>query len=468
MTKFAFLFFFSSLLFLHQLPSAQAQIYIKMGEANIRKSLLAMPPFLYLGNPKISKDHLKVGKEIYDTVNNDLDVSSYFHYVRPSSYLENPSETGLKPKSQEENGFSFKSWQTLGATFLIRAGYTVIDNQASLEAYVYHVPTAKLIFGRKYETEKRDIRKMAHRFSNDVLEKLTGKRGMFESRVVLASAKAGSRNKEIYTMDWDGKGLRAVSKHKSIAISPAWSPDNQHIAYTAYAYHKKEKTRNADLFLLNLASGKRTALSTRKGINSGAAFIPGSLDLLATLSRGGSPDIYRLNRQGKVLERLTSGPGGAMNVEPAVSPDGKKVAFSSDRSGRPMIYVMDLKKPSNGKRKVKRIVFAGWYNASPSWSPDSKRIAFAGYDATSKHFDIFSMNNDGTGLIRLTTARKVNGKYSNNEDPTFSPDGRHVMFISDRTGTKQVYIVNNDGSSERRITFDRNDYYKPKWTYPTD
>ena len=63
----------------------------------------------------------------------------------------------------------------------------------------------------------------------------------------------------------------------------------------------------------------------------------------------------------------------------------------------------------------------------------------------------------------MTTARKRSGKYSNNEEPAFSPDGRHVMFISDRDGNKQIYMVDVDGGNERRITFDDKHYSKPKW-----
>lgn len=442
---------------------AQDKVYIKVGDANIKRSMLALPAFQFFGSASLHSDHQKIGQELFSTVSNDLDVSSYFTFIKPEAFLENTQKAGLKPKSvDKENGFDFENWSAIGAEFLIKAGFEIQSDSVVLTAYVYHVPAARLVFGKRYENTKPFLRKIAHRLANDVLENLTGLRGMYESRIVVSSDRAGGKHKEIFVMDWDSHNPRQITQHKSISISPAWSPDHQKIAYTSFAWHERWKSRNADLFLYDLRTGNRKVLSAYKGINSGAAFVPNG-DILLTISKTkGTPDLFRITQEGTVREQLTEGPHGAMNVEPAVSPDGKTIAFSSDRSGRPMIYVMDLE----GKKRIaKRIVFAGWYNASPSWSPDSQKIAFAGYDKETKHFDIFLMNKDGHNLIRLTTAKKIKGdKYSNNEDPTFSPDGRHVMFISDRTGTKQIYMVDADGSNERRLTFDRHNYYKPKWS----
>lgn len=445
-----------------------AKVYIQVGQANIKKNLLALTPMKFFGTAGIYPEHRKVGHTLYTTIYNDLDVSSYFQFIDRKSYLENVEKAGLKPKSVDlKSGFDFSDWTSLGADFLIKSGYSLSRSSVELSVYVYHVPTQKLVFGKKYSNQRKFVRKLAHRFANDVLEKLTGKRGMFESRIVVSSNRAGGRNKEIFLMDWDGENVRQLTRHKSISISPAISEDGSQVAYTTYAWHKRWKSRNPDLFIYDVKTRKRKVISYHRGINSGAAFIPGTNDLLLNISKQlknqkrSTTDIFRITRTGKKKGRYTYGPRGVMNVEPAISPDGKRVAFSSDRSGRPMIYVMPLAPGA----KAKRVIFAGWYNSTPTWSPDGKKIAFAGYDKDLKHYDIFLMNSDGHNLTRLTTAKKVTGKkYSNNEDPVFSPDGRHVMFTSDRTGNKQIYLVNIDGSNERRLTLDRFNYYKPKWS----
>ena len=434
-------------------PKPDGKLYVKVGEASLKRSLLALPAFQNQGS---SAGAARAGKDIFDVFANDLSVSGYFDFVREDAFVEDVNKVGLKPKPQEANGFTFDSWKQIGAEFLVRGGYRALDGKITLEAYVYYVPGQKLTLGKSYKAPLADARALAHAFANDVVKELTGKRGFFLTKLAVARS-TSPQTKEIFVMDWDGANAKQISSHKSIALSPAWAPDGRSVAYTAFAYHSKEKTRNADLFQYELETGKRWLLSYRHGINSGACFFPNGRDLALTVSQSGNPDIFEMALDGKTMTRITNGPAGALNVEPAISPDGKKIAFSSDRSGQPMIYVMNI----DGSA-MKRVTFAGQYNATPSWSPDGKRIAFAGFDHG--HFDLFAMDADGSNMIRLTDAKKPSGKAANNESPTYSPDGRLIAFASDRTGVPQIYVVTPDGANERRITFDKQPYFKPKWS----
>lgn len=441
-------------------PMTQAQesgIYIKMGEARTKKSLLAFPPLQYFGSPTSASKFQSVGAEIFNTVTNDLTVSSYFQFIKQSAFLEDTGKTGLMPAPGQSNGFKFQSWSTVGADFLIKTGFSIAGDEVTLETYTYHVPQAKLILGKKYKGPVTSARRIAHTFANDILTALTGKTGMFLSRVVVSSDRGGGQAKEIYVMDWDGANASQVTTHRSLSISPAWSPDGKKIAYTSYVKRVGAKFRNADMLLLDLVSGKRSLISYRQGINSGASFSPDGKNIYLTISQGTNPDIYKITYDGALDGKITNGPAGAMNVEPAVSADGSKIAFSSDRAGKPMIYTMN----ADGSG-VKRLTFAGVFNSSPSWSPDGKKIAFAGQ--SEDHFDIFVMNADGSGMLRLTSAKKPNGRMSSNEDPSFSPDGRFVMYTSNRTGKNQIYISTIDGTEERRVTSDEHNYFKPKWS----
>lgn len=429
-------------------------IYIKLGDGQTKKSLLALPPLNYLG---ASNKSPTVGVEIFNVLSNDLSVSSYFDFVSQKAFLENTATASLRPTTIDPKGFKFDSWSAIGTEFLIKIGYTIIDQQLELETYLYHVSQAKLIAGKKYKGPVSAARRIAHTFSNDILEALTGKSGMFLSKFVTTSDRGGGNFREVYVMDWDGNQVEKITNHKTISLSPAWSFDGSKIAYTSYVIRTKTKMRNADMFIYELETGKRFLTSYRQGMNSGASFAPDNKHLFLTISQGQSPDIYKMSFDGTLVSRITTGPNGAMNVEPNISADGSKIAFSSDRPGRPMIYTMN----ADGSN-VKRITYAGVFNSTPSWSPDGKKIAFAGQ--SDDHFDIFVMDADGTNMVRLTSAKKPNGRWSSNEDPSFSPDGRFVVYTSNRTGKNQIYISTIDGNEERRITTDNNNYFKPKWS----
>lgn len=437
--------------------ASQERPYINIGKAEVKQSPMAIVPFKYVGTPGLNNDQLAQGKRLYDIIHKDLKISSYFKFIDQKAFVENYRAKSLLPKSKDPAaGFDFSSWHSIGAEFMVRGGYKIANNRVTFEGYLYHVPRKALIFSKSYTGGTTDIRTIGHTFCNDVLKKLTGKSGFFLTRFVVARSTI-KNEKEIFIMDWDGANIEQVTKHRTISQSPSWSRDGSQIAYTAFIYHRKRKTRNADLYLYDLMSKKRFSLSYQQGINSGATFDPKEDYVYFRISKKGASDIYRLGTDGRGLKPITQGPRGAMNVEPAISPDGTKMAFSSDRSGRPMIYVMDLR-----TKKIDRLTFAGVYNSSPAWSPDGKTISFAGFDKD--HFDIFTVDADGKNLKRLTSARKRNGKWSNNEYPSFSPDGRFILYSSDRTGRYQLYIVSIDGRYEHRLTFDNKQYYKPQWS----
>jgi TolB protein len=452
----SFIFFLSVLLSCLCLAQSANEIYIKVGEARTKKSLLAFPPLQNLGSSAASKD-LAAGTELFSVMKNDLEVSTYFQLIDKSAYLEDPSKKGLKPAPGEPNGFNFASWKQIGTEFLILGGFVAAGGEVSADMFLYDVAKGSLIFAKKYKAGLSSARKLAHTFSNDVLKALTGKEGMYLSRLAFASDRESGKAREIFVMDWDGANPIKISNHQSIALSPAWSADGKKVAYTAYVQRAKSKLRNADLFLFDLLTGKRTLVSYREGINSGASFAPDNQHLYMTISQGTNPDIYKINFLGDIVGKITNGPSGAMNVEPAVSPDGSKIAFSSDRPGRTMIYTMN----ADGSN-VKRLTEAGQFNAAPAWSPDGKKLAFAGQAGA--NFDIFVVNADGTNMIRLTSAKRANGRPANNEDPSWSPDGRFVMYTSDRTGKNQIYFSTADGSEERRVTLDQHNYYRVKWS----
>jgi len=430
------------------------QAYIKIGEAQGKKSNLAFPVLNQINTNK-SSQNVKVAAEIHKVASDDLDKSTYFKLMSSAAFLENTSSTSIKSKVMDPNGFKFDTWKSIDTDFLVRASFSLIGDDIAIEMYLYQINEGKTVIGKKYNGKTNQTTQIGHIIANDILEALTGQRGSFLSKIIATTDRTG--HKEVVTMNQDGSEQNLITSDRSVAISPNWSPDARKIVYSIYTRKVGSAQTNLTLFEQDLNSGKRMIVSNRNGLNSGASYSPDGKYIYLTISQSGAPDIFKISAKGDIVNQLTKGPAGAMNVEAALAKDGSKIAFSSDRGGKPMIYVMN----SDGSN-VKRLTFEGKYNSTPSWSPDGKKIAFA--SMFENYFDIFVMDSDGSNIKRITTATKSNGKRASNEDPSFSPDGRFIVYSSNRSGSFQLYTISIDGTEERRITNDSHNYYKPKWS----
>lgn len=426
---------------------------INIDQAKTKKVVVAFVPLKYT---QPSREGLTVGQNIYRMVFNNLNSTFYFKFLGAKAYVEDIKTSSIKPNTMVANGFEFKNWKVIGTDILIKSSYSVSENIVTFEAYAYNVSNEKAVIGRIYRSKVSNISRLANRFSNDLMLALTGRKGNFGSKVVVSRSIPRSVAKEIFVMDWDGRNVKQISRNRTASFAPSWSPDGKYVAYTSFIFHKKQRVRNADLLLYSFDTGRTKILSARKGSNSGSVFSKDGKQIFFTISSFGRSDIYSINSlMGSKLSRVTNGPRGAMNIEVDISPDGKKIAFSSDRSGRPMIYVSGI----NGQN-LKRLTYAGKYNSTPIWSPDGKKITFA--SNIGGYYDIFLIDANGNNLKRLTQSSRLS-KRSNNEEPTFSPDGRSIMFVGNRTGKRQLYITDLNGTNIIRVTNDDYNYYKPKW-----
>jgi TolB protein len=155
-------------------------------------------------------------------------------------------------------------------------------------------------------------------------------------------------------------------------------------------------------------------------------------------------DIYTVRPDGSGLRQLTTGPAGHSSFANAWSPDGRVIAFDSDRTGVVQLFTM---RP-DGTRVSQLTHDPVLWSVNPAWSPDGRKLAFVREPAEAPGGDIYVMNADGSGLRALTH------DAGHNRSPAWSPDGTRIAFDSDRTGpgTSAVYQMHPDGSGVRRLT----------------
>lgn len=459
---FVYWFCFLLLCFSGTFLQAKPQIFVHVGSAKVKISTLAIPQFRSINkkNP-FKKKVLTLKKNLHVAIAHNLKYASFFQTLSSAAFLERSELLDSKPYPYSKSGFRLKNWSKIGVDFLIRGDVFFKKNKFIFQVFVYNINKAQQLFAKEYSlTYSREIELLADTFSNDLVYHITGRKGLYFSKIV-ASYRSPSRYKEIYTMDWDGKNKKRMTFHRNLAISPSWSWNGKKLLYTAFPFHVKARQRNPDLFIYDLKTKKRKILSYFKGVNSGGVFTPDDkkVVLSRTNAKGGSYLVEIFANNGKLSRYLLGKTSRALSVEPAVSPNGKWLAYSSNKVGKEMLYIMNL-----DSKKSKRLTFAGRYNSSPSWSPDSKTLVFAGY--TKGHYDIFSISRNGGHLKRLTSMRARGGRWANNEDPSFSPDGQMVVFSSDKTGFKHLYIMRaSDGGGLKPITSGPGSYERPKWSH---
>lgn len=262
------------------------------------------------------------------------------------------------------------------------------------------------------------FRMAVHMAADEVVRWVTGTPGAAASRIAYVASGRGS--KEIFLVDSDGENVQRVTSDGSIALSPTWSPDRRSLAYTSY------RGGTPALWERNLATGRDRLLSDRAGINITPAYSPdGAVVFAATVS--GNTEVVSLDAAG--INPLTRG-RGFDSLSPTFSPDGQRIAFVSNRLGEPQVYVMSR---GGEPRLISEYTYGkSGYSTSPAWSPRGPWIAY--HTRAGGSHQIVVVGADGNGRRLLTN-------QGTNEDPSWAPDGRHVVFASPNRDGGGLFVL---------------------------
>ena len=406
--------------------------YIDISNPFLRRIPLAIPLFK---NETGTAEEARLSESSADLLSAGLEFTGYFKILDRQAFLFDPQSDGILTPQ-----INFANWTVIGAELLITGLYEENNGKIAMELRLFDTFKGRRILGKKYSGKTDDQRRIIHRFCSEVIQYLTGSKGVFASKIAFVST--GSGNKEIYSCEFDGYDPRQLTRNHSITLFPAWSSDGQYLAYTSY------KQGKPDLFIKNLAEMQETSIA-KKGLNMTPAWVPGKFELAATLSFSGDQEIYLLTGSGKIIKRLTNMRGS--DISPAWSPDGKKLAFVSNRSGNPQIYIQDM-----DSDKVRRLTYEGNYNTQPSWSPRGDKIAYASFE--DDHHNIYVIDVEGRQPLQLTS------ESGDNEAPSWSPDGRLIVFSSTREGPSRIYVMTASGTDQRRLLVLNGEQTNPKWS----
>jgi TolB protein len=360
-----------------------------------------------------------VGGDISRVVTGDLQRSGLFKPLDPNSFLERSLDVNVQPR--------FADWKTIGSQALVNGQVTVdADGRLRVDFRLWDIASEQQLLGLQFTSTPENWRRVAHKISDAVYERLTGEKGYFDSRVVFVaeSGPKTKRVKRLAIMDQDGANPSFLTDGSYQVLTPRFSATTQEITYMAL------RDTGATLYLFNIETGRQETLGKFQGMVFAPRFSPDGGKVAFSVERAGNSDVYTMDLRSRQTTRLTTDP--SIDTSPSFSPDGRQLVFNSDRGGSPQIYVMGA--DGSGAH---RISFGSGRYTTPVWSPRGDFIAFT--KQTGGEFHIGIMKPDGSDERILTTSYL-------DEGPTWAPNGRVLMFFRETpAGGPRLWTVDITG-----------------------
>ncbi|MEX2145428.1 MAG: Tol-Pal system beta propeller repeat protein TolB [Candidatus Rokuibacteriota bacterium] len=412
-------------------PGAQGvDVFLNVTGGGSKRLNIAVPDFA----PVAGADAAGTGKMLATVAGADLNFSGLFSVVAATGAIPANNPVALQQ--------SWTEFAAAGAHAGLHGLIAVRGDRLEGEMRLYDLtaPEFRLIAAKKFDVPAAQARRLAHKMADEVVLQFTGELGIADTKIAYVLGPRGA--KEILMADYDGAGPASVTRNGSINLSPVWSPDARSLAFTSYRQGYPDLYR-----AFPFERRPEQTLAAFSGINSSPAFSPDGRSLAMTLSKDGNPEIYVLTLATGTMRRLTRHAG--IDTEPAWAPTGRQMAFISDRGGSPHLYVMDAEGAN-----VRRLT-AGGFHTQPRWSPKGDTIV---YTSRQSVHDLWAIDADGSNPRRLT------GGTGDNQGATWSPNGRHLAFQSNREGRWQIFAMLADGTAQEPITRAAGDATSPSWS----
>ena len=322
------------------------------------------------------------------------------------------------------------------AEYSIGGSLNIIDNKIVFNLKVKDLFLKKDNLLKTYTASKSLLRKIGHKASEDILETITGKKGIFTYKILFVDDKTGK--KQIYLMDYDGKNVKRLTYGNHIDTSPVLFKD--YLLFTSF------KSGNPQVYIKNLKTGIKKILISKGKLSAAPDISPDFKLIAAMFNLGENSDIGLFDFNGKLIKKIA--PSEFDEASPKFSHDGSKLAFVSNRSGSPQVYIVDL-----NTNKVRRISLGTNYSCYPTWGENDNYIFYSG------------MKNGKFYIYRASLQYFHIEQITEGEYPATIFNDKYLLFTRLKDGFYQIFLMDVENSKIYQVTNWKSNKYYPSWYY---
>ena len=343
-----------------------------------------------------------VATQVASVIRNDLTLSDRF-------------QMAFVPQELMSGEVDYVQWNGLNVVWLVTGTLLSTGSGYQLDIALHDV-----VYGNVRQRQTfplpaavhSDFRMAAHIVSDEIVRWITNQPGMATTRIAFVRQNPGG-SYDLMIVDSDGENLRRISGSSGLIYSPTWSADGTRLAYTT------RTDEDHRLVERDMATGATRVLRTARTdeMLMTPSYIPSSTKIAyaSWVNRGVAIHEFDYG-ENCCVKKLTDSRGD--NVSPTYSPDGRRFAFHSSRTGRQHIFVA----AADGGGVVTLTPFGERVEyAAPDWQPTGTRVVFHGESRGTKQLLVADAARPGSQIQQLTST-------GHNEDPSWAPDGRHIVY----------------------------------------
>jgi TolB protein len=346
-----------------------------------------------------------------------------------------------------------------------RIDLAVTQKKLQVKLTIAAQKSAKGIEGLTLTGELSKDRQILHQVHDTIFQTLFGSGGVADTRILYTvrtrqSEQATQWTYDVWQADYDGGNAKQVTHDQCLCVTPTFIPslNKGHCRHFLYVSYKAGQPK---IFAATLGESGAKRLTLLRG-NQLMPTVAPTLDKVAFISDiTGNPDLFIQDfssEQGLIGKprQIFSAPGGAQGT-PTFSPDGKKIAFVSNKDGTPRIYMLDIPAAGASLKNLRPQIISKKTkeNTSPAWSPDGKKIAYSAVTSGIRQIWIYDLSTGEEFQVTEGSGHK--------ENPTWAPNSFHLMFNSSTTTASDLFLINLNQRKAIKITQGAGEKRFPAW-----